>query len=150
MLLWPRLVCGSTMLQQSSPGPRLPKPSGHQWLAAGGPPCFSIQREVEILSPAGGVEGSKLCLFSVIMPAKCVSSLSPRFHYSRLIFYFLPLAAILESSALSLVFNNFIKTCFDMNHIYFFHFSLCWDSYVCTLITFQNIESFLSLFLQIF
>jgi hypothetical protein len=30
--------------------------------------------------PAGGVEGSKFCLFSVILPAKCVSSVSPRFH----------------------------------------------------------------------
>jgi hypothetical protein len=50
-------------------------------------------------APAGGVEGSKLCLFSVIMPAKCVSSVSPRFHYRRLVknFCFLPLAAILES-----------------------------------------------------
>jgi hypothetical protein len=47
--------------------------------------------------PAGGVEGSKLCLFSVIMPAKCVSSLSPRFHYRRLAFCFLLLADILES-----------------------------------------------------
>jgi hypothetical protein len=46
---------------------------------------------------AGGVEGSKLCLFSVIMLAKCVSSVSPRFHYRRLTFCFLPLAAILES-----------------------------------------------------
>jgi hypothetical protein len=43
---------------------------------------------------AGGVEGSKLCLFSVIMPAKCVSSVSPRFHYRRLAFCFLPLATI--------------------------------------------------------
>jgi hypothetical protein len=46
---------------------------------------------------AGGVEGSNLCLFSVIMPAKCVSSISPRFHYRRLAFCFLPLATILES-----------------------------------------------------
>jgi hypothetical protein len=46
-------------------------------------------------APAGDVEGSKLCLFSVIMPAKCVSSISPRFHYRRLAFCFLPLAAIL-------------------------------------------------------
>jgi hypothetical protein len=46
---------------------------------------------------AGDVEGSKLCLFSVIMPAKCVSSISPRFQYRRLAFCFLPLAAILES-----------------------------------------------------
>jgi hypothetical protein len=51
--------------------------------------------------PAGGVEGSKLCLFSVIMPAKCVFSVSPRFHYKRLTFCFLPLAAILESSSLT-------------------------------------------------
>jgi hypothetical protein len=45
---------------------------------------------------AGDVEESKLCLFSVIMPAKCVSSVSPRFHYRRVAFCFLPLAAILE------------------------------------------------------
>jgi hypothetical protein len=47
---------------------------------------------------AGDMEGSKLCFFSVIMPAKCVSGMSPRFHYRRLAFCFLPLAAILESS----------------------------------------------------
>jgi hypothetical protein len=49
-------------------------------------------------APAGGVEGSKFCLFSVVLPARCVSSISPRFHYRRHVFYFLPLAAILESS----------------------------------------------------
>jgi hypothetical protein len=43
------------------------------------------------------VEGSKFCLFSVILPAMCVSSISPRFHYRRLSFCFLPLATILES-----------------------------------------------------
>jgi hypothetical protein len=47
-------------------------------------------------APAGDVEGSKLCLFSVIMPAKCISSVSPRFHYRRLAFCFLSLAAILD------------------------------------------------------
>jgi hypothetical protein len=47
--------------------------------------------------PAGGVEGSKFCLFSVILPVKCVSSISPRFHYRWLTFYFLPVATILES-----------------------------------------------------
>jgi hypothetical protein len=52
-------------------------------------------------APAGGVEGSKLCLFSVIMPAKCVSSVSPRFHYRKLAFCLLPLAAILESPTFS-------------------------------------------------
>jgi hypothetical protein len=48
-------------------------------------------------APAGGVEGSKFCLFLVILPAKCVSSVSPRFHYRMLTFCFLPLAAILDS-----------------------------------------------------
>jgi hypothetical protein len=54
---------------------------------------------------AGGVKGSKLCLFSVIMPAKCVSGVSPRFHYRRLPFCFLPLAAILEFSRMILNVN---------------------------------------------
>jgi hypothetical protein len=45
-------------------------------------------------APAGGVEGSKFCLFSVVLPARCVSSVSPRFHYRRHAFCFLPLAAI--------------------------------------------------------
>jgi hypothetical protein len=40
--------------------------------------------------PAGGVEGSKFCLFSVVLPARCVSSISPRFHYMRLTFCFPP------------------------------------------------------------
>jgi hypothetical protein len=40
LLLWPRLVCGSTTVPQSSPGLRLPKPSGHRRLAAGGPSLF--------------------------------------------------------------------------------------------------------------
>jgi hypothetical protein len=48
---------------------------------------------------AGGVEGSKFCFFSMIMPPKGVSSISPRFHYRRLAFCFLPLATILEFPA---------------------------------------------------
>jgi hypothetical protein len=56
-------------------------------------------------APAGGVEESKLCLFSVIMPAKCVSSVCPRFHYRRVAFYFLPLAAILKTGY---IFKEFI------------------------------------------
>jgi hypothetical protein len=55
---------------------------------------FKVKWRFSVL--AGDVEESKLCLFSVIMPAKCVSSVSPRFHYRRLAFCFLPLAAILE------------------------------------------------------
>jgi hypothetical protein len=47
---------------------------------------------------AGGVEGSKFCLFSVVLPVRCISSVSPRFYFRRHAFCFLPLAAILESS----------------------------------------------------
>jgi hypothetical protein len=69
--------------------------------ATGGPGALLVSpfnMKWRFSAPAGGVEGSKLCLFSVIMPAKCVSGVSPRFHYRRLAFCFLPLAAILESS----------------------------------------------------
>jgi hypothetical protein len=97
MLLWPRLVCEGTAVPQSSLGPRLP--SGCRPLAAPGALLGSLfNMKWRFSALAGGVEGSKLCLFSVIMPAKCVSSISPRFHYRRLTFCFLPLAAILESS----------------------------------------------------
>jgi hypothetical protein len=75
MLLWPRLVCGATAVPQSSPGPRLPKPYGCWPLAARGALLGSpFNRKWRFSAPAGDVEGSKLCLFSVIMPAKCVST----------------------------------------------------------------------------
>jgi hypothetical protein len=45
-----------------------------------------------------GVEESKFCVFLVVLPAKYVSSVSPRFHYRRHAFCFLPLAAILGKS----------------------------------------------------
>jgi hypothetical protein len=72
----------------------------HLGAATGGPGAllvspFNVKWRFSAL--AGGVEGSKFCLFSVIMPTKCVSTVSPRFHYRRLAFCFLPLAAILES-----------------------------------------------------
>jgi hypothetical protein len=52
--------------------------------------------------PAGVVEGSKFCLFSVVLPARCVSSVSPRFHYRRHTFCFLPFAPILESLSIDI------------------------------------------------
>jgi hypothetical protein len=52
---------------------------------------------------AGGVKGSKFCLFSVVLPARCVSSVSPRFHCRRLAICFLPLATILESPYVFLI-----------------------------------------------
>jgi hypothetical protein len=90
----------ATLPRVVRPGPRLPKPCGRRPLAARGPPRFPFNVKWRFSAPAGDVEESKLCLFSVIMPAKCVSSISPRFHYRRVAFCFLPLAAILESSQL--------------------------------------------------
>jgi hypothetical protein len=46
---------------------------------------------------AGGVEESKFCLFSVVFPVRCISSVSPRLYFRRHAFCFLPLATILES-----------------------------------------------------
>jgi hypothetical protein len=86
------------------------------WAQATGSPgallvsLFNVKWRFSV--PAGGVEGSKLCLFSVIMPAKCVSRVSPRFRYRRLAFCFLPLAAILESpNILSLSTELLSSTC---------------------------------------
>jgi hypothetical protein len=110
MLLWPKLVCGSTTVPRSSPCPYLPKPSGRGQLSVRVPSLFlcltwsgDSLRQLEVW------RGSMFCLFSVILPAKCVSSVPPRFNYRRLTFCFLPLAAILESPCLMLL-NAIINT----------------------------------------
>jgi hypothetical protein len=48
---------------------------------------------------AGGVEESEFCLFSVVFPVRCMSSVSPRFYFRKHTFCFLPLVTILESSS---------------------------------------------------
>jgi hypothetical protein len=50
---------------------------------------------VRCYEQAGGVEESKFCLFSVLFPVRCISSVSPRFYFRRHAFCFLLLAAIL-------------------------------------------------------
>jgi hypothetical protein len=45
---------------------------------------------------AGGVEGSEFCLFLVVFPARCISSISPRVYFGKHAFCFLPLVAIME------------------------------------------------------
>jgi hypothetical protein len=52
---------------------------------------------------AGGVEESKFCLFLVVFPVRCISSVSGdftlgRFYFRKYAFCFLPLVAILESN----------------------------------------------------
>jgi hypothetical protein len=53
---------------------------------------------------ARGVEESKFCLFSVVFPVMCISSVSPRFYFRKHALCFLPLATILESP------RSFLKT----------------------------------------
>jgi hypothetical protein len=77
-----------------------------EWVA-GGPGALLVSLfnvKWRFSAPAGGVEVSKFCLISVVLPARCVSSVSPRFHYRRHTFCFLPLATILESSGLQEIF----------------------------------------------
>jgi hypothetical protein len=47
---------------------------------------------------AGGVVVLEFYLFLVVFPARCISSISPRFYFRKHAFCFLPLVAILESS----------------------------------------------------
>jgi hypothetical protein len=58
---------------------------------------------------AGGVEESKFCLFLVVFPVRCISSVSPRFYFRKHAFCFLPLVAILEST--SHLFKDPISKC---------------------------------------
>jgi hypothetical protein len=97
MLIWPRVVCGSTMYRLAHLVHVFPSHLGMGVWQPGNPPGFSIQREVEILCTGWRYGRVKFCLFSVALPARCISSVSPRFHFRRYTFCFLPLAAILES-----------------------------------------------------
>jgi hypothetical protein len=63
----------------------------------GGPGAFLVSPfnvKCGCSAPAGVVEGSKFCLFSVFLPARYVSIVSPSFYYRRHVFCFLPLATI--------------------------------------------------------
>jgi hypothetical protein len=102
MVIWPRVVCGSTACHLAHPvlcvwallsgsmGALLVSPFNVKWR------CY-VQ--------AGGVEESQFCLFLVGFPVRCISTVSPRFDFRRHAFYFLPLATILESL---LVFLNML------------------------------------------
>jgi hypothetical protein len=94
VLFLPRAVCGSTVYRLA----HLSASSQAVWVwATGGPGALLVSpfsMKWRFSAQAGGVEGSKFCLFLVVLPARCVSSISPRFHYRRHAFCFL-LAAIL-------------------------------------------------------
>jgi hypothetical protein len=97
MLIWPRVVCGSTTYHLAHLVRVFPSHLGTGVWRPGGPPGFSTQCEVEMLCAGWRCGGVEFCLFLVALPARCVSSISPRFHFRRHAFCFLSLASILES-----------------------------------------------------
>jgi hypothetical protein len=79
MLIWPRVVCGSTVYCLAY----FVRSSQAVWtLASGGGTGallvspFNVKWRCSV--QAGGVEESKFCLFSVVFPVRCVSSVSPK------------------------------------------------------------------------
>jgi hypothetical protein len=115
------------------------------WARAAGSPgallIFPFNVKWRCSAPPGGVEGSKLSLFSVIMPAKCVSSVSPRFHYRRLTFCFLPLAAILESPAFILLILSqeiyaIVNLIFKFINFYTIFITVFLTKYMCLVLCF--------------
>jgi hypothetical protein len=99
MLIWTRIVCGSTVCCLSHLVVRI-FPSHLVAAICGGVGALLVSpfnMKWRCYAQAGGVEESKFCLFLVVFPVRCISSVSPRFYFRRHAFCFLPLATILES-----------------------------------------------------
>jgi hypothetical protein len=99
MLIWPRAVFGSIVYRLAQFVVHIfPSHLGARvWQWPGGPLVSLFNVKWKCFAQAGGVEGSKFCLFFVVFPIRCISSISPRFYFRRHTFCFLPLATILES-----------------------------------------------------
>jgi hypothetical protein len=96
-------LCEYHVLLSSPCGPCPPKPSGHCHLVEVREPFwFPFNMKWRCYAQAGGVEGSKFCLFSVFFPVRCISSVSPRLYFRRHAFCFLPLVTILEGTSASM------------------------------------------------
>jgi hypothetical protein len=81
-------------------------------LASGGTGALLVSlfnMEWGCYAQAGGVEVLEFCLFLVVFPVRCISSIPPRFYFRKHAFCFLSLVAILESlislSVLSFIFK---------------------------------------------
>jgi hypothetical protein len=99
VLTCPRVVCGSTaycifahlMVCISEAGKELASGGMGALLVS----LFNVKWGCRAW--AGGVEVLEFCLFLVFFPARCTSSISPRFYFRKHVFWILPLVAILES-----------------------------------------------------
>jgi hypothetical protein len=106
MLIWPRVVCGSTACHLAHLVVHI-FPNG---LGAGGAGALLVSPfnvKWRCYEWAGGVEGSTFCLFLVVFLVRCISSISPRFYFRKHAFCFLPLVTILESPQAILYFSLF-------------------------------------------
>jgi hypothetical protein len=97
--IWPRVFCGSTACHLAHLVVCVfPSRLGAAvWWRRGSPAGSPFNVKWRCYAQARGAEESKFCLFSVVFPVRCISSLSPGFYFRRHAFCFLPLATILES-----------------------------------------------------
>jgi hypothetical protein len=93
-----------------------------------------------------GVEESKFCLFSVVFPVRCISSVSPWFYFRKHAFCFIPLVTILESPGhLYFHWYSFLSF-FWVQYLWFHHFAII-HIFIVWLLTFWGGMSCFSYFL---
>jgi hypothetical protein len=91
-MLRPRVVCGNTMCCLAHLVVYVfPSGLGAGVWQHGSPPGSPFNMEWGCYVQAGGVEELKFCLFSVVFPLRYITSISPRFHFRKHAFCFLPL-----------------------------------------------------------
>jgi hypothetical protein len=97
MLIWPGVVCGSTVLLSSAGVLHL---LSWEELASGRVGALLVSlfsMQWGCYARAGDVEESEesgFCIFSEVFHVRCISSISPRFYFRKHNFCFLPLVAI--------------------------------------------------------
>jgi hypothetical protein len=104
MLIWPRVVCGSTTCHLAH------LVVCFSWASRSWSLVSLFTVEWGCYAWAGSVEKSEFCLLLVVFPVRCISSVSPRFYFRKHTFCFLPLVAILES--LKCLFYPLLKNIF--------------------------------------
>jgi hypothetical protein len=98
MLIWPMVVYGSTTCCLAHLV--ICFSQAVRELASGGVRALLVclfNMEWGCYVWVGGMEESEFCLFLVVFPERCISSISPRFYFRKHAFCFLPLVTILES-----------------------------------------------------
>jgi hypothetical protein len=97
------------------------------WVLPSGGGMGALLVKWRCYAQARGVEESKFCLFLVVFPVRCISSISPRFYFRRHAFCFISLAAVLESKIWFFEMclpSKFWKCCCFISVYYFFFVDL--------------------------